>query len=155
MPRITCRVPSTGRPTPVYLNNTPTAWTTIAEAPDFSVPDSSNQFPARDPLDATRAIRPGEVVLLTPLTVYNKDTFTRRISVGILRSTGVFIQMHRVSVPALDSVQLPIQMMSLLKRDADSANGDRLQVQADVAGTLEVAAMAEERPSSEHLGVVT
>jgi hypothetical protein len=154
MPRITCREPSTGKPVTIHLNNVPTAWTTVAEAPDFSVPDSGNQFPVRDPLDAARAIRPGEVMLLTPLTVYNKDTFTRRISVGILRSTGVFVQMHRVSVPALDTVQLPVQMMSLLKPSAESANGDRLQVQADAPGVLDVSAMAEERPSSEHLGVV-
>ena len=73
MTRITTRTPSTGKPIRVAKENVPVSYTTIAEAPDFSVPDASNKYPVRDPTDLGRAIRPGEVFFLTPLAAKNKD----------------------------------------------------------------------------------
>ena len=57
MARITCKTPSNGRPLNIVAGGVGTSWTTVAEAPDFSVPDPSATYATRDPTDATRAIR--------------------------------------------------------------------------------------------------
>lgn len=154
MPRITCKAPSSGRPTQLVLVNVPTTFTTIADAPDFSVPDPSLSFPVRDPLDATRAIRAGEVFLLTPLAVHNKTTTARWVEVQLLTEAGVTVlSPGRVVVPARDTAFIPIQGRSLTKRTAAGANGDRLQIRAEAGSTFDVWAAAEERLSAEHAGV--
>jgi hypothetical protein len=56
-------------------------------------------------------------------------------------------------VPLLESVELPIQGLSLFKRDAASTNGDRLQVRAQVNPHFRVWGAAEERLAAEHFGV--
>ena len=66
MARIKCRTPSTGRAIRVSLKDVGTSFVTIADAPDFSVPDAAEQYTTRDPSDAARAIRPGEIFFLTP-----------------------------------------------------------------------------------------
>ena len=153
MARITCRTPSTGKLIRFTLNNVGTQYTTIAEAPDFSVPDTSNKYPVRDPLDSTRGIRPGELFFLTPLSVKNKDTVTRWIEVQLLQEDGTIIDFARVSVPKNDTAFIPLQGRSIFKRDADAANGDRIQIRAEVDNVLDIWASAEERPSNEHTGV--
>jgi hypothetical protein len=158
MPRITCKTPSSGRPLQITHVGVPTSFTTIADAPDFSVPDPGQAFPVRDPNDATRAIRAGEVFLLTPLAVYNKTTTARWIEVQLVTEAGVTVlSPGRVVVPALDTAYIAVQGRSLIKRSPSAtaaANGDRLQVRADVASALDVWAAAEERLSAEHIGVV-
>jgi len=153
MPRITCRTPSTGRPIRAGLANVGVNYTTIAEAPDFSVPDASNSFPVRDPLDASRAIRPGEVFFLTPLSAKNKDTQTRWLDTILVTEDGITIELGRVKVPAGDTAFVPIQGRSLFKRTATNATGDRLQVRAEAANVFDVWSAAEEKLSSEHTGI--
>ena len=63
MPRITARQPSPGKPINLTMTDVGTAWATLAEAPDFSVPDPNVRFPARDPLDSSPAIRPRQLFL--------------------------------------------------------------------------------------------
>jgi hypothetical protein len=155
MPRITCKSPASGKPLQIAAVNVPTTFTTLADAPDFSVPDPSQSFPTRDPLDSTRAIRPGEVFLLTPLSVHNKTTTARWVEVQLLTEAGVTVlSPGRVTVPARDTVYIPVQGRSLVKRVAAGANGDRLQIRAEAANALDVWAAAEERLSAEHVGVV-
>jgi hypothetical protein len=155
MPRVTCKTPSSGRPLQITQVGVPTSFTTIADAPDFSVPDPGQAFPVRDPNDATRAIRAGEVFLLTPLAVYNKTTTARWIEVQLVTEAGVTVlSPGRVTVPPLDTVYIPVQGRSLTKRVPGGANGDRLQIRSDVAAALDVWAAAEERLSAEHIGVV-
>lgn len=155
MARITCLEPSTGRPLRIALQNLANTWTSIADAPDFSVPDEAEEFATRDPLDATRAIRPGEITFLTPLCVSNRDTVTRWVDVRVLTEAGVAVFCPgRVSIPAGDTVYIPVQGRSLLKRTAAGANGDRLQVLAQTANVLDLWLAAEEKLSSEHVGVV-
>ena len=137
MARITCRTPSTGKPIRVILANVGTSFTTIAEAPDFSVPDASNKFVDRDPTDESRAIRSGEVFFLTPLAARNKDTETRWIEVQLLTEDGTAISFGKVDVPAGDTVYIPLQGRSLFKRDKNAANGDRIQIRAQVTSIFD------------------
>lgn len=154
MARITCRTPSTGKSVRVALADVPNTYTTIAEAIDFSLPDTSNKFSERDPLDLTRAIRPGELFFLSPISAKNKDTVKRWIDTILLTEDGFTIELGRVEVPAGDTAFIPVQGRSLLKRLPDETHGDRLQVRAELSNIFDVWAAAEEKLSSEHSGVV-
>ena len=151
--RITCRTPSTGKATKATLKDVTTDYTTIAEAPDFSVPDTSNKYTERDPLDISRAIRPGEIFFLTPLAAKNKSATTQWIDVKFVAEDGIEIELGRVEVPAGDTAFIPLQGRSLLKRLPNAVNGDRIQVRAQSAGVFDVWSAAEEKLSSEHIGV--
>ena len=153
MSRITCRTPSTGKPIRAALADVPATFTTISEAPDFSVPDTSERFADRDPTDASRAIRPGEIFFLTPLAAKNKDTNTRWIDVQIVSEDNITIEFGRAEVPAGDTALIPIQGRSLFKRNPSGTNGDRLQVRAQVAGIFDVWVSGEEKLSNEHAAV--
>lgn len=153
--RITCRQPSTGKPINVRAENLGTAWTSIAEAPDFSVPDpSGSQYTSRDPADTSRGIAAGEVFFLTPLVAKNKTANTCYIEVRLLTETGLPNEaLGRFYVPAGESVAIPLQGRSLIKRDSTSANGEILQVRSDTASSFDVWASANEQASAEHVGV--
>lgn len=153
MARIKCRTPSTGKPLSIRLDNVSTSYVTIAEAPDFSVPDAAGNFPIRDPEDSTRTIKPGEVFFLTPMTARNKTVNTAWIETQLYTESNVSIEIGRISVPAGDTVFIPIQGRSLLKRDANTANGDIIQIRAETANTFDIWVSAEEKLSSEHIGV--
>jgi hypothetical protein len=133
--------------------NVTTSYTTIAEAPDFSVPDASTKFSTRDPVDEARAIRPGEVFFLTPLSARNKDSVTKWIEVILLTEDGVTVELGRAKVPAGDTAFIPLQGRSLFKRDPNAANGDRIQIRAESNSVFDVWAAAEEKLSNEHVGV--
>lgn len=154
MARITCKTPSTGKPLSLRLANVPTTDTVLAEAPDFSVPDSSNQFDTRDPTDSNRAIRPGEVFFVTPLYARNKSGTTRWVEISLLSEDGdTYESPGQITVPAGETVVVPVQGLSLLKRTAGNSNGDRLVIRAENATAFDVWGAAEERPSAEHIGV--
>jgi hypothetical protein len=152
MTRITTRTPSTGKPIRIARENVPVSYTTIAEAPDFSVPDASNKYTVRDPVDIGRAIRPGEIFFLTPLAAKNKDSVTRWIETKLLTEDGGSIEFGRIEVPAYDTAFIPTQGRSLFKRSATNTNGDRFQVRAETSSSFDVWAAGEEKLSSEHSG---
>lgn len=153
--RIKCKTPSTGRPVNFTAPNLSTEWVTVAEAPDFSVPDTSSVFPARDPLDTTRAIRPGEIFLLTPVFARNKTTNSCWVEARLLLESGAVIECPgRQVIPGQDTALIPLQGRSLVKRLAAGVNGDRLQLRAQTADVLDVWGSGEEKPSAEHIGVV-
>lgn len=154
MTRIITRTPSTGKPIRIARENVPTTHTTVAEAPDFSVPDASNKYSVRDPLDLSRAIRPGEIFFLTPLAARNKDNVTRWIETRLLTENGETIEFGRVEVPAYDTAFIPTQGRSLFKRSATNTNGDRFQVRSETSTSFDVWAAGEEKLSSEHSGPV-
>jgi hypothetical protein len=154
MSRITCRTPSTGKPLRIAKDSVSNTFEVIAEAPDFSVPDASNKFSERDPVDAARAIRPGEIFFLTPLSAKNKDSADRWVEVILVTEDDMTIEVGKIEVPAGDTAFIPIQGRSLFKRTANNVTGDTLQVRCEVAGIFDVWAAAEERLSSEHSGVV-
>lgn len=153
MARITCRTPSTGKGINVVYADVANTYVSIVDAPDFSVPDASDKFEDRDPLDAGRAIRPGEIFFLTPLAARNKDTETRWIEARLVTESNTSIEVARVEVPAGDTAFIPLQGRSLFKRDANSSIGDSIEVKAEVGNVFDVWAAAEEKLSSEHSGV--
>ena len=155
MARITCRTPSTGKALRVTRANVPTSFTSLIDAPDFSVPDTSVKFAERDPTDDGRAIRPGEIFFLSPLAAYNKDTAnTRWIEVRLVSEDGVTIEFARAEVPANDTAYIPLQGRSLFKRDPNAALGDRVEIRAEADNTFDVWSAVEEKLSNEHIGVV-
>ena len=153
MARITCKTPSTGRAITVFSANVSTVYTAIAEAPDFSVPDPSESFPNRDPVDASRAIKPGEIFFITPVAAKNKTANTLWIEVQLVTESNTTIQFGRARVPANDTVFIPVQGRSLFKRNPDGVSGDKLQIRAEANNAFDVWASAEEKLSSEHIGV--
>lgn len=154
MARITCRTPSTGRSIRISAANVATTFTTVADAPDFSVPDAAEQYSTRDPSDAARAIRPGEIFFLTPLSATNKGASTQWIEAQLIAEDGTTILFGRIEVPAGDTAFIPLQGRSLFKRVAAGTNGDRLQIRAQSINTFDIWAAAEEKLSAEHAGVV-
>ena len=64
MPRIVTDQPSSGKslllfiPTATNSGFVNTTWTTIAEAPDFSIPSSGDDGIVPDPSDSDRELRP-------------------------------------------------------------------------------------------------
>jgi hypothetical protein len=155
MARITCKTPSTGRPVNVVSSVIGTGWTTLVSAPDFSVPDTSRVYPQRD-TDTSRGIRPGEIFFLTPLFARNISTTQDCwVEVRILDEAGNAYECPgKMLVPADDTALIPIQGRSLLKRNAASSLGDRLQIRAETANLIQVWGSGEEKPSAEHIGVV-
>jgi len=153
MARIVCRTPSTGKGIRISESDVSNTFVTIAEAPDFSVPDASTKYPVRDPVNPSRAIRPGEVFFLTPLAARNKDTVDRWIEVVLVTEDNDMIEIGKVEVPAGDTAFIPLQGRSLFKRTANNDIGDTIQVRAETASVFDVWAAAEERLSSEHVGV--
>ena len=153
MSRIICRTPSTGRPVRFSKQNVSTSFETLVEVSDYSVPDPSNRFPERDPLDTGRAIRPGEVFFLTPLSAYNKTEDDRWIEVRLETEDSETITFAKVEVPAGDTAFIPLQGRSIFKRDANSAVGDTIEIRAETVDTFDVWLSGEERPSNEHSGV--
>lgn len=151
--RITCKTPSSGRAIPLRLFNVPATATTLAEAPDFSVPDTGLVFPERDPDDAGRAIRPGELAFSTPLYARNKSAVVRTLTVQILTEAGVTLSLAILSVPAGETAAVPLQGLSLFKRDPDGTNGDRLRVTASAADVFDLIGAADEKLADEHIGV--
>jgi hypothetical protein len=155
MTRITCRQPSTGKPINIRLESVGINWTTIAEAPDFSVPDPSGATYVNRDTDPSRGIAAGEVFFLTPLVAKNKTGSNATISVRFLPENTVATNdaIGDILVPAGQSVAIPIQGRSLVKRFANSTNGDRLQVKSSVSGAFDVWASVNEQASAEHVGV--
>jgi hypothetical protein len=153
MSRIKCRTPSTGKPIRVALSDVSNTYVSVAEAPDFSVPDASSKFPVRDPLDLGRAIRPGEIFFLTPMSAKNKDTVTRWIETRLVTEDLIEIELGRIEVPAGDTAFIPLQGRSLFKRTANNASGDTLEVRAELNNIFDIWAAAEEKLSSEHSGI--
>lgn len=153
MARITCKTPSTGKAIIISLANVATSFTTIAEAPDFSVPDPSQNYATRDPSDNTRAIRPGEIFFVTPLAAKNKSASVLWIEAILYTEANNTIEFGRVSVPPNDTAFFPIQGRSLFKRNANGTYGDRLQIRSQTSNAFDVWAGAEEKLSAEHIGV--
>ena len=154
MARITTRTPSTGKPLSINLQDVPTTFTTLYEAPDFSVPDASERFDFRDPADASRAIRPGEVFFLTPLAIRNKSVNDAYVEVRIVLEDDTEIEFGKLTVPAEDTGFIPLQGRSILKRDLGGSTGDRIQARAETADVFDVWTAGEEKLSNEHTGVV-
>lgn len=154
--RITCRQPSTGKPINYRAEDVGTSWINIAEAPDFSVPDpSGSQYTSRDPGDTSRGIAAGEIFFLTPLVAKNNTASTQWIEVRLRSETGANNDAYgRITVPGGESVAIPLQGRSLVKRNYVSANGDTLFIRAGAASSFHVWISGNEQASAEHVGAI-
>lgn len=154
MPRISTQQPSTSRPVLIAVKNLQVSFTTIAEAPDYSVPDPTVRWPnERDPADADRRIQPGQALFVTPLFVHNRDTEADHyVLFQIVTQAGDVVEQGRIDIPALETYSHPIAGITLTKTDLSAANGDRLQVRAstnnmlDITGTLNIGAADQDQP---------
>lgn len=153
--RIICKTPSTGRPMNFTATNITQEWMTVAEAPDFSVPDTSNVFPDRDPTDDGRAIRPGEIFFLTPFYVRNKSEDLCWVEARLVLEDETEIECPgRIDILPGDTAVIAVQGRSLVKRDALGAVGQRLQLRSQTPNVLDAWGSGEEKLSAEHIGVV-
>lgn len=160
MPRINTDQPSSGKPLLLYIPSSSnsgfvnTSWTTIAEAPDFSIPVSGDDGTTVDPADSGRELRPGEVFFETPLQVINTTATICWVELQMLLqgTSGQAIPVTpRVSVPGGESVLLPVQGLRLLKTDLTNTQpGGRLQIQAEVNNALKVIGTAVELEAQDH-----
>jgi hypothetical protein len=145
MPRITCE--QTGyKPIAIRGANLGTGATAVAEAPDFSIPDPNDA--------ASQIVVAGEVWFGTPVYLRNKNVDTRTVTVTILTEGGVTISLGVVEIPGGETAAFPVQGHSLLKRNPDAVNGDRLRLQASNASSIDYWATAYERRADDHIGVV-
>jgi hypothetical protein len=160
MPRINTDQPSSGKPLLLYIPSSTnsgfvnTTWTTIAEAPDFSIPSSGDEGIVIDPADSGRELRPGEVFFETPLQCMNNTATSRWVELQMLLqgNSGQAIPLSpRVVVPAGESVYLAVQGLRLLKTDLTNTQpGGRLQIQAEVNNAIKVIGSAVELEAQTH-----
>jgi hypothetical protein len=68
---------------------------------------------------------------------------------------GNVISLGTAVVPAFDTAYIPINGRSLLKLDANSVNGDQLQVSASTGNVFDVAVSGDLSPASQNLGNVS
>lgn len=168
MRRIVTDQPSSGKPLLIYMTTNNgfinTSWTSLIEAPYFSVPSTGDVGIAIDPLDGDRELRPGEIFFETPLGVTNTTTANRWVELQMLiepLSSGSSAQAvpvtSQVRVPPLETIYLPIQGLRLLKTglagapsNTYSLDGGILQIRAEVADALTCLGSVTETAASDH-----
>lgn len=145
MTRIITRNPHPEKEIPVRVNNlNHLDWHTIISAPDFSVPPRDVDIP-------TRTIAPGLIVLGTPLILSNTTGALVKVDVRVFDEAGNgFRFATNVAIDAYDTALVPVQGQLLVKRDPDSAEGDRLQARADTENAVDVFIACYEREAGQH-----
>lgn len=129
----------------------PSSFTSIAEAPDFSVPGTGDSGVTLDPADTSRELRPGEIFLEAPLTCINTDTVTRWVELQILTQTNHAVPLiPQISIPPKEAIYLPIQGLRLLKTSFSAFNGDRLQIRASIGSAIKIMGSAVELEALTH-----
>lgn len=154
MPRIRTDQPSSGKPLQLFIASSgfvPSSFTTIAEAPDFSIPGTGDTGVTLDPADSSRELRPGEVFIETPLTCINTDTTARWVELQLLTQAGATVPWSpQISIPPQEAIYVPIQGLRLLKTNFVSANGDRLQIRASIGSAIKIMGSATELEALTH-----
>jgi len=160
MPRIKTDQPSSGKPLLLYVPSTtnngfvPTTWTTIVEAPDFTIPASGDDGGVLDPADAGRELRAGEVFIEAPLQAINHSATRRWVELQMLLegSGGQAVAVSpQIAVPAKESIFVSIQGLRLLKTNlSNTGPGGRLQVRAEAADAITVIGTAVELEALNH-----
>lgn len=135
MPRIISSQPATSRPKLLALSQIDNDWETIAEAPDYSVPDPTLRWPNdRDPANASRRIQAGQAIITTPLFVHNAGVEAPvTVFVRVLTQQDEEAVQARIEVPAGETYMHPCAGITLVKDDLTAEAGDRLQVRASAA----------------------
>lgn len=128
-------------------------FSTVVEAPYFSVPLTDEDVATVDPADADRELRAGETFFATGIQISNVTSSTRTVDVEILGENGTPATSLApgLSVPGNDTLILP-PGLSLFKRDManPSQAGMLLRVKADEAGALTLTMTVVEREAIDH-----
>jgi hypothetical protein len=161
--RIYTDQPSSGKPIqlvrPPGLNNgfLTTGWSDIAEAKDFSLPDTGGDGVTPDPDNNDRELRPGEVFFETPLAVVNYVDVPRWFELRLIQQGGnetpglqEILIAQRISVPPKEALFFPIQGFRLFKTSFTSTRGDRLQGRAEADASLKFWGSAVELELANH-----
>lgn len=125
----------------------------LVEPDYFSIPLEDEDTAVLDPADTSRELRPGEVFVKTPMWVTNETASSAQVYLRLVREGGTQrVLVNGLIVPAGDTLFVPINGLSLFKRDlASPANaGDRLQAYASTTGALSVAFSYSMREAVEH-----
>lgn len=149
--RQTVRQAGAAVPVRILVESLGTDWQTVLEAPDFSVPDPQRRFPgARDPADAERRIQPGFALIEAPMMFFNGGTGTVTLEVSILREDGTRVRQAVIGIVSQETYLHPAPGQRMLKRDPDTAHGDRMQVKASAASTVQLTSTASEGAAEQH-----
>jgi hypothetical protein len=154
MTRIRTDQASSGKPLQLLIPSSgfvPSTFTTIAEAPDFSIPGTGDSGVVLDPSDPSRELRPGEVFLEAPLTCINTDTVARWVELQMLTQSNQTVPWTpQISIPPKEAIYVPIQGLRLLKTNFALSNGDRLQIRASIGGSIKIMGSAVELEALTH-----
>lgn len=154
MTRIRTDQPSSGKPLQLLIPSSgfvPSTFTTIAEAPDFSLPGTGDTGVTLDPSDSSRELRPGEVFLEAPLTCINTDTVTRWVELQLLSQSNHTVPWSpQIQIPPKEAIYVPIQGLRLLKTSFSAFNGDRLQIRASIGSAIRIMGSAVELEALTH-----
>ena len=150
MARINTRLAATAQPVRIAFEGVPTAWTTILEANDFSVPDPNQDWPERDPDNPNRRIQPGYALVLAPLMMHNTSGASCWVEVRTMTESGDEVNQLRIDIPSLDTYLHPAPGQQLLKLDLSTATGDRMQIRAQTAGVIHLTSAAAQGSAEKH-----
>lgn len=82
--KITCRSIASGKPNSVLFNII-NSDAVLLTSNYYSVPDTSNRYPDRDPVDSTRGLRPGQFYITAPVFLHNLSSSKAEVIVCILQ----------------------------------------------------------------------
>lgn len=149
--RYTVRQAGAAVPKSIFVASIGTVWQTVLEAPDFSVPDPQLRWANdRDPADNERRIQPGSALVEAPMMFFNPGPLFLVLDISILREDGVRVAQAQIEIENGETYLHPAPGQRLLKTDLTSANGDRFQVKASVAGQLRLTSTASEGAAEQH-----
>jgi hypothetical protein len=138
MPTIYTDQPSTGKPVPIRVSKLEPGDNVVYEAPNFNIPIREEEGEVLLVQGIERQLVPGEALFIMPLNIANNSGALggaevyvhiepEVISGGALPPRVVFAS--QVFIPPLETVQIPINGLSLLRSgDVDSTSGDKLVV---------------------------
>ncbi len=145
---------SSGKPLQLFIPASgfvPSIFTTIAEAPDFSIPGTGDTGVTLDPTDSSRELRPGEIFIEAPLACINTDTVTRWVELQLLTQSNYAVPWSpQISIPPKEAIYVPIQGLRLLKTNFGAPNGDRLQIRASIGSAIKIMGSAVELEALTH-----
>jgi hypothetical protein len=152
MARLTVIEIGNGRPIGVSAAFTATAWTTILEANDFSVRDTNNTFPDRDPASpGTRAVRPGTILFLSDLIATNTGGTARWIEFRKVTQAGAALNAYggQYLVAAGRGCVIPMRGRTL-NRIVPTSPGELLQARVQSGATFHLEVNGEETLAAVH-----
>jgi hypothetical protein len=155
MKRIYTDNPSSGKPIRIVEIDIPAnEWVTLAEPPDFSVPEEDEGLPS-DPADDNRSLLPGKLFIQAGIVVTNKTSNVQTFSMRLLlegdeSSENAVLLISDQFIPPNEPAIVALRGQELFKSSVDSEVGDRLQIRVNTANAFDVFGTVIESPLPEH-----